>query len=602
MPSTLEAALEYYEMGLSVIPLKKDKRPLISWLPYQQKRASTDEIREWWNKYPQANVGIVTGAISDIIVLDCDSQEAIDSFRSRYKGLTPVAKTPRGMHFYFKYEEGIRNTVKIGNLDMDLRGEGGYVVAPPSINGDGKKYTWHLDFVSSALESFNSLNNLFSFSLKTTTRVREGDTPFYGQNANDCDELNCSGRDDGCLQPDGNGLQVPTGVVNGLPSPQPSTPSTSVYKYFTAGRRDEDLFRTANCLIKGGSKYDFAHDVLKKLASLCSPAFPENEIDAKIKSAIDRAVRRERNLSQEVEDFVLSTTGIFLSTDVDRCLQLTTRDEKKNLSIILRRLADKKIVQKVGDKNGCWRRVDNDPVDFMDYLNVTDEGMYDLVMPLDVHKKTAIMPKSIIILAGVTGFGKSTWLLNVIRDNMHKYEMYLFNSEISPKGMNKKLSYFHYPIDQWKMKVIPDDKWDYNNIADKIYPDAVNVIDYLEPDGDKPFNIHGVITAISKRLDKGIALIALQKNKDREMGVGGVYSAKASSLYLALDWGRITVVKNRYREEDQNPLFNMRDFEIGAGQAIKPLGGWYNEQSKRQAQKIKQYADAGFEDDTFVRE
>ncbi|MEN6320627.1 MAG: bifunctional DNA primase/polymerase [Syntrophaceae bacterium] len=564
----LEAALTYREQGLSVIPLKKDKRPLISWLPYQQKRASDDEIREWWNKYPSANVGIVTGAISGIVVLDCDSDEAIRMFREKYTGLTPAVKTPRGMHFYFKYEEGVRNTVKIGNLDMDIRGEGGYVVAPPSINEEGVRYAWHLDFISSALDSFSTLKDSFSFFL-------------YRENVE---------------------FFVESGSQN-------STESTKLHKYFTQGRRDEDLFHVANAMVKGGAKLDVIKQTLKMIALSCNPPFPEKDIDAKIQSALERSRRRERNIAQEVEDFVNSTNGLFNSTECRHTLQYSTKEEIKNLSMVLSRLAKKGIIKKEGNRNGHWRKVDNDPVEFMDFINVSTDDVYDFKLPLGIHKKTMIFPKAIIILAGVTGFGKTSWMLNIIRDNMHKYDCYYFNSEISALGLNKKLSYFNYPIDQWKMKVVPDDRWDYNNIADRIYPDAVNVIDYLEPDGDKPFNIHGVITNISKKLNKGIALIAVQKNPDKEMGVGGTYSARASSLYLALDWGRIKIVKNRYREEDPHPGLIMRDFKIASGQSIKSVQGWYSEQSKRQADKVRTYADNGIEvddnseaDDVFVPE
>jgi putative DNA primase/helicase len=142
MNSLLEAALKYQVKGLSVIPCAKDKKPLISWLPYQTNRASVAQIQEWWDKYPGANVGIITGKISGITVIDLDSQEAIDYFLANFKGTTPCVDTPRGMHAYFQYEEGTRNTVKVNGLDIDVRSDGGYVIAPPSVNAEGKLYRW----------------------------------------------------------------------------------------------------------------------------------------------------------------------------------------------------------------------------------------------------------------------------------------------------------------------------------------------------------------------------------------------------------------------------------------------------------------------------
>lgn len=555
----LDEALRYRQMNLSVIPVAKDKKPLIPWKEYQDRLATEDEITNWWTNQPDANIGIVTGKISGITVLDCDSQEAINAFREHYKGLTPAVKTPRGMHFYYRYEEGIRNTVRVGNLDMDIRGEGGYVVAPPSVNDKGQIYKWHISLSLNALDSFSSLK---SFSLYREVVDMEN-----------------SGR------------------------PQMSTMSTNVHKYFYQGRRDEDLFHVANAMVKGGAQPGIIRQALEMLAYSCTPPFPEREIEAKIQSAIERSKRRERNVAQEVEDFVMSTSGRFLSTDIHKATQMSTRHEMKATNEALRRLIERKVIERVGDRNGCYRRIENDPIEFMDFVNVSADGIYDLKLPLDIHEKTMIFPKAVIVLAGVTGFGKTTWMLNIIRDNMHKYNFYYFNSEISPLGLNKKLGYFHYPIHEWKMKVIPDDKWDHTNIADKVYPDDVNIIDYLEPEGEKSYNVHHIITNITKRLNKGIAIIATQKKPDVDLSSGGVYSAKASSLYLSLDWGRIKIFKNRYREEDPHPLFILRDFEIKSGQHIVPVGGWYSEQSKKQAEKIRKYADVGVKvDEDFPHE
>lgn len=556
----LEAALTYQKKNLSVIPCGTDKKPLIKWLPYQDKRASEEEIREWWTRYPQANIGIVTGPISGITVLDCDSTEAISKFREAYKGMTACAKTPRGLHCYFKYAEGTRNAVKIGNEDIDLRSNGGYVVAPPSINSEGVSYAWEREFV----DSF-ALDSLPSFSLS-----------LYKENVE----------------------------VRNMDNQQDSTSST----LFNIGRRDEDIFHVANALVKGGANPLIARKALEIIANNCNPPFPEKEIDAKIGSAMERAKRRERNLSQEVSEFIDSTNGNFYSTDVQHFLQISTLSEKKNLSVILKRLCDDQKIERYGDKNGSWRKIDRD-IEFMDFVNVSQEGIIDLELPLGIHKKTMIFPKAVIVLAGVTGFGKTTWMLNIVKANMHKYKFYYFNAEMSPLALNKKLNYFIHPINQWNMKVIPDHKWDYRDISDKIFPDDINIIDYLEPDGDKPYGIHGVVTAIIKKLNKGIAIIATQKRPDVDLSAGGVYSAKAASLYLSLDWGRIKIFKNRYREEDPHPLFTMRDFKLSTGQHIEEIGGWYNEGSKKEKDKQKQYAEYGIDntitrkdiDDVFVK-
>ena len=150
--SMLEAALRYEARGWSVIPIEpRGKRPrLASWKPYQERRATAAEIREWWRECPNANVGIVTGAVSGLVVVDSDGPAGIDSL-SRLPGLgkkTPTAITGKGMHVYLRHP-GVKILNSVRRFPgIDLRGDGGYVVAPPSTHESGTVYafSWGLEF------------------------------------------------------------------------------------------------------------------------------------------------------------------------------------------------------------------------------------------------------------------------------------------------------------------------------------------------------------------------------------------------------------------------------------------------------------------------
>lgn len=152
--SMMDAAIEYAtKYGWAVFPVsRKTKKPLT---PHGCKDAKKDvgAIRSWWKRFPNANIGIATGTISNLIVIDedLDEDEGKDGYQAvrmweRENGSLPEsvrAITGRGgAHVYYRYTgNDILN--RAGVLEgVDVRGEGGYVVAPPSIHPNGTEYQW----------------------------------------------------------------------------------------------------------------------------------------------------------------------------------------------------------------------------------------------------------------------------------------------------------------------------------------------------------------------------------------------------------------------------------------------------------------------------
>ena len=75
----LEKALEYLEAGWSIIPLSSvEKHPLVKWKKYQQEHPTTDDLERWWETWPDADLGIVTGAISGLCVVDADNAASVE--------------------------------------------------------------------------------------------------------------------------------------------------------------------------------------------------------------------------------------------------------------------------------------------------------------------------------------------------------------------------------------------------------------------------------------------------------------------------------------------------------------------------------------------
>lgn len=129
------------EHGWSLIPIKPgDKRPACPWETYQRIRPEEPTVRRWWRE--GFNLAVVTGELSGVVVVDCDSLEG--SVEAMKLGLpqTPTATTGKGRHYYFAHPGvPVRNAVRL-LPDVDIRGDGGYVVIPPSKHPNGSTYRW----------------------------------------------------------------------------------------------------------------------------------------------------------------------------------------------------------------------------------------------------------------------------------------------------------------------------------------------------------------------------------------------------------------------------------------------------------------------------
>lgn len=134
MSQMLAQAKKYLSTKISVIPVGQNKIPLVPWKEYQLRYATLAEVEGWWTQWPDANIGIVTGKISGITVIDVEAGGDISNFPS-----TAIVRTGGGgWHLYYAYCP-FENKTRIFPL-TDVRGDGGYVVAPPSIHSSGKKY------------------------------------------------------------------------------------------------------------------------------------------------------------------------------------------------------------------------------------------------------------------------------------------------------------------------------------------------------------------------------------------------------------------------------------------------------------------------------
>ncbi len=142
------------------------------------KDATTDvnQIKEWWTKWPNASIGMATGSLSGVSVVDLDGPEGMASGRSLGLSSTVVSLTGNGKQLFYADPKGdLRNSVKKLAPGVDIRGGGGYVVVPPSLHPNGKRYVWERTPLSrKALPSLPSLSPVSTAVIPAVVRKPEG--------------------------------------------------------------------------------------------------------------------------------------------------------------------------------------------------------------------------------------------------------------------------------------------------------------------------------------------------------------------------------------------------------------------------------------------
>jgi len=138
-------AQKYIKAGFSIVPINQgEKKPCIEWKEYQTRYPTQEEVDRWFVN-DKINFGIVTGKISGITVVDIDVKSGgLETLEKLGLPPTWIVKTGGGgWHYYYKYCAETGQTAGIYQ-GVDIRNDGGQVVAPPSLHTSGNRYEWVL--------------------------------------------------------------------------------------------------------------------------------------------------------------------------------------------------------------------------------------------------------------------------------------------------------------------------------------------------------------------------------------------------------------------------------------------------------------------------
>ncbi len=500
--NVLDAAVKYIDMGFSVVPLSRGTRVPpkgFELSKYFNERATKDKFTEWYKKYPGCNIGIITGQISGVCVVDLDKDKKeydpsieLEIFPDSL--LTPECSTPSGgRHLYFRSPNGSRIPQKAGIFPaIDFKCDESYVVAPPSNLMDGKKYEW-IDGLS--IETIPPADLPLSIYNKINNSI-------YGN----------------VTKADKTLLQIDTFVTDGY-----------IWK---DGTRDNNLYYVAQCLADCGSDESYISQVLQAIISSWGES-DEKWVRAKVKSAFSHMTKKDRNWQEDVDRFIAVTDGHFSVTNCYISLQAVTKQDKGAVRIALMRRKDKTI-QKVGTKDGVYTKIDQN----MDFIDFDDREIefHPIKLPMNLNTLVTISPKNIILVAGEYNSGKTTFLMNVLQENKNKVPMRYLSSEMDSDEFKSRFKGYGLPLDFWK----PDDFTDYvrlrkdNDYQHCLKPDGINIIDYLEfKESDYTLGAE-IMARIHDALGKGVCVVGIQKKEGTRLPRSGDLVLEKPRLVLTL--------------------------------------------------------------------
>ena len=126
-------ALKYADLGFNVIPISpKSKRPMVKWQKYMLEKVSKNQIQSHWSRYPESNIGLVCGEISNLVVVDIDPRNGGEAYAKKLTFPSTICSLTGsgGRHYYYAWDRRIKKSRPFPGID--IQSDGSYILAPPS--------------------------------------------------------------------------------------------------------------------------------------------------------------------------------------------------------------------------------------------------------------------------------------------------------------------------------------------------------------------------------------------------------------------------------------------------------------------------------------
>lgn len=610
--------------------------------------------RDFINK----NAGIACGPASGVIVLDIDIASRFKELRQENEWDVPdtftVQSQPTKFHLYFQYPHsghvyGCRSWKETINGEdhsvFDVRGVGGQVVAPGSIHPDTHKpYCIFKDIPIAECPDW-----LENYCRNGPVCIQEDRTERISGWTGRIDDLVVSPETKRLIhigEDKGGRSNAMMTVLNALAYNELSNSEIiSIFSRYAIGDKYREKGRNRdNWLIKqidnarnfvGNEtvssmahedqwveKRDFGNKIQQKVTT-GNNDLQREQVGNKGVTTWKQASEIGNNGNNEDEpwstkglatligNYMHEFTGCFSSRDIDEYVRIQWGGDKFPRQY---QIAKAKILTRHYEAGRLERtarggyRIVKIELEDLDFLNASTES-HPIVLPLGLSDTFTVHPKEIILVCGNSNSGKTAFTLAVAEKNTNyihnKYinkelsgptnsHLYHFVSEMGPSEFRTRLSEFGDGFPAFYHKYARTLVYKAESIQDQINPNAINIIDYLEPPLGEYKYVVPTINAIFQKLDKGVAVVCVQKHGDADpRGGKGVFEKPRLIVTLTNDKARgckvAIIEKGKYAKDKRDKDGMEADYRLIRGATDMELLTDWEYPANRKNKKIYTY-------------
>ena len=604
----LSHALKYAKAGYKIHPCRKNKTPHLNDWP---NLASSDpeKIKQWWSEFPDASIGCACGPGSGVWVVDIDLPDGPEVWQSIIDEYGQIGETLEqqtgsgGRQLFFSYNgQEIRNSAGKLGRNVDTRGNGGFVILPPSPHPSGGTYQWRVK--KKPTKAPDWLYGLLKEEPEYNPTISHDKSCKYGQKALAGEIMNITSSGKGTRNDTLNKAAYSLGqLIAGGALSESDAERGLLGAAIAVGLTNKEAMATINSGFKKGKqqprtapendddKYyfgDIPEDTkhtkhTKQTVDDKATLSNTKQHKAGLSSTKqDKAGDNAFNLTALITEYVKNSIGSLTTADIDREFCLTTRKEKNNRSWALNKLINNNYIYRDKNINGKYYILNNS-LDVVD-LNAPAEESFPLSLPFNIHNKVIIPPHAVIILAGSSNAGKTAFILNTLWLNRKKQfgKLYLMSEMASGEYITRIKKFTHEWKAEWANITAASRSYDFQGAIKHNNQHGFTCVDYLEESQGEYFKIASNIRDIYDSLGDGVCMIAIQKQSKSEIGRGGEGTLEKSRLYMTLDYLatgdrsiicalKLSKVKNFVGVNLQGHEIH---FKLSEGHKIEPLTDW----------------------------